>query len=156
MKFYIWNLVKCVFGTLHMWSHVFMCIFMVSHVALHIVTWYHIHFTWSITLTSHDITKLHVFMITWKRVTFMGFLHKGCQVLPCQDKTWKWIEQCKEAFGKTKETLLKSEALTHFDPSLPIQLAYDASPYGVGAVVPHIMPSGKRSFHIEDIEISRK
>lgn len=35
-----------------------------------------------------------------------------------------------------------SDILTHFDPKLPLQLACDASPYGVGAVVSHIMPNG--------------
>lgn len=44
---------------------------------------------------------------------------------------------------QTKETLLKSEALTHFDLSLPIQLAYDASQYSVVAVVSHVMHSGE-------------
>lgn len=39
--------------------------------------------------------------------------------------------------------MLKSKALTHFDPALPIQLACDASPYGVGAVLSHIMPNGQ-------------
>ncbi|XP_016142093.1 uncharacterized protein K02A2.6-like [Sinocyclocheilus grahami] len=33
--------------------------------------------------------------------------------------------------------------LTHFNPALPVQLACDASPYGVGADVSHIMPSGE-------------
>jgi len=35
--------------------------------------------------------------------------------------------------------------LTHFNPKLPLQLACDASPYGVGAVISHIMPSGEES-----------
>ncbi|CAM4647097.1 unnamed protein product [Lepidochelys kempii] len=41
------------------------------------------------------------------------------------------------------DALLNSEVVTHFDPSLPLQLACDASPYGVGAVVSHIMPLGQ-------------
>jgi hypothetical protein len=40
-----------------------------------------------------------------------------------------------------KTALAQSEALTQFNPNLPLQLACDASPYGVGAVVSHIMPS---------------
>lgn len=39
--------------------------------------------------------------------------------------------------------LSNSDALMHFDPTLPIQLACDASPYGVGAVVSHLLPSGE-------------
>ena len=41
-----------------------------------------------------------------------------------------------------KTALSKSEALAHSDPKLPLQLACDASPYGMGAVVSHVMPSG--------------
>lgn len=56
---------------------------------------------------------------------------------------WKWTEKCEKAFKDVKLALSKSEALAHFDPKLPIQLACDASPYGVGAVVSHITPSGE-------------
>lgn len=45
------------------------------------------------------------------------------------------------AFIKSKNALLYSDVLTHFDQSLPLQLATDASPFGVGAVVSHIMPN---------------
>uniref|UniRef100_A0A673ZPX2 ribonuclease H n=1 Tax=Salmo trutta TaxID=8032 RepID=A0A673ZPX2_SALTR len=58
-------------------------------------------------------------------------------------KQWKWTDRCEEAFKKAKTALAQSEALTHFNPNLPIQLACDASPYGVGTVVSHIMPSGE-------------
>jgi hypothetical protein len=39
--------------------------------------------------------------------------------------------------------LTSSEVLTHFNPSLQLQLACDASPYGVGAVLSHVLPSGE-------------
>ncbi|XP_017575179.2 uncharacterized protein K02A2.6-like [Pygocentrus nattereri] len=73
----------------------------------------------------------------------LASLLKPLHQLLCQDKAWKWTDKCAQAFAKTKRALLKSEVLTHFDPDLPLQLACDVSPYGVGAVISHIMPDGK-------------
>lgn len=42
-----------------------------------------------------------------------------------------------------KMTLSESKALAHFDPTLPLDLACDASPYGVDTVMSHIIPSGE-------------
>ena len=39
--------------------------------------------------------------------------------------------------------LQSGRVLTHFDDKLPLILACDASPYGLGAVLPHQMPNGK-------------
>ena len=47
------------------------------------------------------------------------------------------------AFQKAKQQLLSSNVLVHCDSILPIVLAGDASAYGVGAVISHIMPDGK-------------
>lgn len=61
----------------------------------------------------------------------------------CKDKTWKWTASCQEAFQKAKDVLMTSEVLTHFNPSLALQLACDACPYGVGAVISYVMPNGE-------------
>ncbi|KAL6455440.1 hypothetical protein MHYP_G00004880 [Metynnis hypsauchen] len=77
-----------------------------------------------------------------KFIKNLATMLKPLHELLCQGKQWKWTEQCNQAFIKAKEALLKSKVLTHFNPKLPLQLACDASPYGVGAVLSHIMPSG--------------
>ena len=46
------------------------------------------------------------------------------------------------AFQKAKQQLLSSNVIVHYDSTLPIVLAGDASTYGVGAVISH-MPDGK-------------
>ena len=78
-----------------------------------------------------------------KFIPNLSSLLKPLHQLLCHDRPWKWTKQCKRAFSQTKTALLVSDALTHFDPKLPLQLACDDSPYGVGAVVSHIMPNGK-------------
>ncbi|XP_039469023.1 uncharacterized protein K02A2.6-like [Oreochromis aureus] len=60
-----------------------------------------------------------------------------------KEEAWKWTASCQEAFQKAKDSLTASEVLTHFNPKFPIQLACDASPYGVGAVISHILPNGE-------------
>uniref|UniRef100_K7F1W6 ribonuclease H n=1 Tax=Pelodiscus sinensis TaxID=13735 RepID=K7F1W6_PELSI len=76
-------------------------------------------------------------------ISQLATLLKPLHELLGQKKVWKWSDACDVAFNKAKCALLNAEALTHFDPSLPLQLACDASPYGVGAVLSHVMPSGE-------------
>ena len=52
-------------------------------------------------------------------------------------KTWSWECPQKQAFDKAKELLSSAPLLTHYDPSKPLILACDSSPYGVGAVLSH-------------------
>ena len=55
----------------------------------------------------------------------------------------KWSEDCETTFNKLKEQLCANPVLTHYDPTLPLKLVCDASPYGVGAVISHLLLSGE-------------
>ena len=45
-------------------------------------------------------------------------------------------------FQQAKDVLTSSTVLTYFDPTKPIKLAADASAYGTGAVIAHVLPDG--------------
>ncbi|XP_055910621.1 uncharacterized protein LOC129944986 [Eupeodes corollae] len=49
---------------------------------------------------------------------------------------------CEQSFVEAKRQILSDTVLTHYDFALPVVLAVDASPYGVGAVLSHIYPDG--------------
>lgn len=59
-----------------------------------------------------------------------------------KDTKWRWTEECSQAFTASKRLVTSEEVLTHYDPCLPLRLACDASPYGIGAVLSHKMPDG--------------
>ena len=58
------------------------------------------------------------------------------------DHEWKWTTECDLAFQQAKKVLSSSHMLVHCDASLPITLAGDASAYGIGVVISHILPDG--------------
>ena len=58
------------------------------------------------------------------------------------DTKWAWSNKCTKAFQGAKKKITLAQVLTHHDPTGPIKLAVDASPYGVGAVISHSMPNG--------------
>ena len=55
---------------------------------------------------------------------------------------WRWSKECEEAVHTIKDKLGSAEGLVHFNPSLPIFLAADASSVGIGAVIFHRYPDG--------------
>ena len=70
-----------------------------------------------------------------------------------KDKPWLWTPECQESFEKTKKTpecqesfeMIKKTltcdlSLTHYDPTLDIIVASDASSYGIGACILHKLP----------------
>ena len=52
---------------------------------------------------------------------------------------WMWGTEENETFGKAKALLTSAHLLVHYDPEKPLILACDASPYGVGAVLSHLV-----------------
>ena len=53
---------------------------------------------------------------------------------------WKWTAECETAFQTLKQQLTSTPVLVHYDVQLPIKLACNASAYGIGAVISHVMP----------------
>lgn len=62
-----------------------------------------------------------------------ALLHKG---------RWKWTEECERVFQEAKVRLSSAPVLAHFDPSLSLKMAGDASAYGLGAVLSQVSPDG--------------
>ena len=58
------------------------------------------------------------------------------------NRKWKWSPECERAFQLAKDKATSSNVLVHYDPALPMKLAPDASSYGVGAVISHVLPDG--------------
>ena len=55
---------------------------------------------------------------------------------------FSWGNSQQQAFNCAKKMLQSHSVLVHFDPSKEIVLSCDASPYGVGAVLAHVMSDG--------------
>ena len=65
-------------------------------------------------------------------------------------KDWNWSKSCDVAFWKSKELVTSDLVLTHYGPSLQLRVTCEASPYGLGAVLSHVVPDNSEkplSFH---------
>ena len=62
--------------------------------------------------------------------------------LLCHQTKWQWSQECEKSFQKLKDQLSSDQVLAHYNYTLPVRLACDASQYGVGAVISHLMPDG--------------
>ena len=88
--------------------------------------------------------------------SFLGLLHYYGKFLPSlatllhplntllkTGHKWAWTQECTQAFEAAKKLLVTAPVLAHYDPSLPMKMAGDASAYGIGAVISHVFPDGR-------------
>lgn len=68
-------------------------------------------------------------------------LHKLLQ----KNADFKWSKQHDIAFDAVKKLLSSDSVIMPFDENLPIIITCDASPYGIGAVLSHILPDGREA-----------
>lgn len=59
-----------------------------------------------------------------------------------RNTVFEWNDKCKLAFERIKQEMSSENFLVHYDTNLPLCLATDASPVGVGAVLSHTYPDG--------------
>ena len=72
---------------------------------------------------------------------FLSFL-EPLHCLLRKETPWKWTGKEHNSFNKAKELLSSANLLVHYDTKKPLVLSCDASPYGLGAVLSHIMEDG--------------
>ena len=59
-----------------------------------------------------------------------------------KNEPWQWKQQQQDAFAKVKQELISPKLLIHYEPQRKLLLSCDASPYGIGAVISHVMDDG--------------
>ena len=90
-----------------------------------------------------------------KLKSFLGLLNYYCKFLPNLSSTlhplysllqksnkWTWGSEEKETFEIAKALLSSPRFLVHFDPEKKLILSCDASAYGLGVVLSHLMTDG--------------
>lgn len=55
---------------------------------------------------------------------------------------WVWRKECNDAVEAVKRLLTQAPCLAHYDSNLPLQLACDASSYGIGCVLSYVFSDG--------------
>ena len=62
-----------------------------------------------------------------------------------KSQRWQWSLYCEKSLKESKKRLMSVESLVHFDTNKDIVITCDASQYGVGAVMSHIMEDTSES-----------
>ena len=72
--------------------------------------------------------------------TILAPLHRLLQ----KNVRWEWTDDYQKAFKACKEGLTSDSLLVHNDLNRTLRLACDASSYGLGAVLSHVMEDGQK------------
>lgn len=59
-----------------------------------------------------------------------------------ENTRFKWSKACDKVFLDLKKEIASDRVLTPYNPNLPLSIATDASPTGLGAVISHTFPDG--------------
>ena len=78
-----------------------------------------------------------------KFVPQMSTVLRPLHLLLIKGHEWKWSSACGNAVKQCNDLLLSQKVLVHYDSRKPLRLATDASPFGVGAVLSHVMENGE-------------
>ena len=96
---------------------------------------------------SNDVSGLRSFLGSVqfynKFLSNLSTLIEPLYRLTKKDIPWQWGTKEQTAFNKVKTMLCNDTVLAHFDPSLPIGIACDASSVGIGAVLFHRYKDGR-------------
>ncbi|GFV09923.1 transposon Tf2-9 polyprotein [Trichonephila clavipes] len=80
----------------------------------------------------------HGLKLNLNKTTIANPLHN----LTKKNVRFLWSKDCQVAFEQIKKEICSPKILVHYDPSLPLTLASDASPVGIGCVLSHVYPDG--------------
>ena len=72
----------------------------------------------------------------------LSTLTEPLHALMRKEVPWKWTPACEAAFQVVKKKLCSAPLLVHFDLRKPIVVHCDASEYGVGVVLSHVLEDG--------------
>ena len=93
-----------------------------------------------------NVTKLRAYLsrlnYCCKLISNLASILQSLNNLLKKGTKWEWSTDYDQAVKIATEELMSSRVLIHFNPSLPIQLATDASQYWLGAVLSHVYKDG--------------
>ena len=92
-----------------------------------------------------NVSEVRSFLVTFysKFVPNLATMAAPIYQLTRKNVPFDWNEECKSAFKALKQELCSNRFLTYFNPKLPLVVACDASPVGLGAVLALKLPNGE-------------